>query len=72
MTMNKLLELLRDIGKDARLQQEYEDSCEALMERYGLDDNEKQALLRCDLDRIKSLTGASDVRMTKTIIEVYD
>lgn len=72
MTMNKLLGLLRDIGKDANLQREYEQDCEAVMARYGLDDEEKQALSTCDLDKIKSLTGASDVRMTKTTIESYD
>jgi len=72
MTMNKLLGLLRDIGKDANVQREYEQDCEALMERYGLGDEEKEALRKCDVDRIKSLTGASDVRIIKTTIDVYD
>lgn len=72
MTTSRLLNLLRDIGSDAKLHRMYETDCEALMDRYELGSDEREALRRCDLDQIKSLTGTSDVRMTKTNIEVYD
>jgi len=70
--MNKLLQMLRDIGSDANTHQQFEADQEALMNRYGLDEQEKNAVRACDIDAIKKLTGASDVRLTKTSIDLYE
>ena len=71
--MSKLLELMRRLGSDAALAKEYGDDPEGVMQRAGLSDEERQAMLGSDYAAIKRLTGLEDGQFaTNHTIKAFD
>lgn len=58
--MSKLLDLMRKLGSDAALAEEYRRDPDAVMRRFGLSDEERAALHDRDYEAIKRLTGLVD------------
>ncbi len=58
--MSKLLEFMRELGRDATLAAEYGRDADATMRRAGLSDEERKAMLDKDYATIKRLTGLVD------------
>ncbi len=55
--MSALKTLLKDLGSDASLEREYEQDAEAVMERYGLDAEDRETLRRRDLETLEQRSG---------------
>lgn len=72
--MSKLLDLMKQLGRDAALADRYDKDPEGLMQEAGLNDEEKQALRTRDLPAIKRLTGLSETNMsiTQSNVRAYD
>jgi len=71
--VSNLLRLMRDLGADAALCIEYRDDAQGVISRYGLSDQERDALLNHDYDAIKRLTGLKDGQFaTNSTIRAYD
>ncbi len=71
--MSKLLELMRELGRNAALAREYETDPDAVMQQAGLSDEERRALAEKDHDAIKRLTGLKDGQFaTNQVIRAYD
>lgn len=58
--MSKLLDLMKKLGSDAALSAEYVKDPEGVMQRAGLSDEERKAMLDKDYEAIKRLTGLKD------------
>lgn len=69
--MSKLADLLIDLGKNADLKDEYENSPKDVMARYGLTDEEMQAMLDKDLDKVKKLSGLENLKSNGNV-QAYD
>lgn len=71
--MSKLLDLMRRLGSDAALAAEYGKDPEAVVQRAGLSDEERKALLAKDYPAIKRLTGLEDGKFaTNHIVKAYE
>lgn len=71
--MSKLLELMRELGRNAALAKEYETDPDSVMQRAGLSDEESRALADKDYEAIKRLTGLTDGQFAvNRIIRAYD
>lgn len=71
--MSKLLDLMKMLGSDAALAAEYEKDPEGVLQRAGVSDEERKAMLDSDYGKIKSLTGLEDGQFaTNHIIRCYD
>lgn len=71
--MSKLLDLMRKLGSDAALAAEYGKDRDAVLQRAGLSDEERKAMLGKDYEAIKKLTGLVDGQFaTNHIIRAYD
>ena len=71
--MSKLLDLMRELGRNAALAREYETDAESVMKQAGLSDEERRALIDKDYDAIKRLTGLTDGQFaTNHLIRAYD
>ncbi len=71
--MSKLLELMRELGRNAALAKEYEADPEAVMQQADLSEEERRALREKDFDGIKRLTGLTEtLYATNQIIRAYD
>jgi hypothetical protein len=71
--MSKLLDLMRKLGSDAALAADYLKSPDAVMQRAGLSDDERRAMVDNDYAAIKQLTGLADGQFaTNHIIKAYD
>lgn len=70
--MSSLVDLLKDLGRDAALADEFTKDPDAVLDRYDLTDEERQAVKEGDVDAVKRLSGMSDVRTTHSIIHSYD
>ncbi|NEZ04434.1 hypothetical protein G4Y73_09775 [Wenzhouxiangella sp. XN201] len=69
--MSKLADLLIDLGKNADLKDAYESDPKEVMARYGLSDEEMQAMLEKDLDKIKKLSGLDNLKSNGNV-HAYD
>jgi uncharacterized protein with PIN domain len=73
MGMSALLRLMRMLGSDAGLAEEYGKDPTAVINRFGLSDEERRALLDKDYEAIKRLTGLKDGQFaTNSTISAYD
>jgi hypothetical protein len=73
VTMSNLLRLMKQLGADAALNDEYKKDPAAVIARYGLSDEERDALLQQDYEAIKRLTGLKDGQYsTNSTIRAYD
>lgn len=71
--MSKLLDLMKQLGKDAALAAAYEKDPNAVIARAGLSKAESAALIGCDYTAIKQLTGLKDVSYAiNTVVKAYD
>lgn len=70
--MSKLIDLLKDLGRDADLASEYGKDPDAVIKRYDLDDEEREALLSEDLDKIRKITGLDKLELTNSTIRKFD
>lgn len=71
--MSKLLDLMRELGRNAALAREYEADAESVMKQAGLSDEERRALIDKDYDAIKRLTGLTDGQFaTNHLVRAYD
>jgi hypothetical protein len=71
--MNRLLQLMKQLGADAALNAQYHDDAAAVIDRFGLSDEERAALLQKDYAAIKRLTGLQDGQFaTNTTVTAYD
>jgi hypothetical protein len=71
--MSSLLRLMKALGADAALCIEYKNDAKGVISRYGLTDEERDALLKHDYDSIKRLTGLKDGQFaTNSTVRAYD
>lgn len=70
--MSKLVDFLQTMGRDAELRDEFEKDADAVMSRFELSDEEKQAIREGDLDTVKRLSGLTNVQMTHSSVNSYD
>jgi hypothetical protein len=71
--MSKLLDLMRNLGRDAALAAEYGKDPDAVAQRAGLSDDERKAMLGKDYAAIKTLTGLKDGQFaTNHTVKAYD
>lgn len=71
--MSKLLELMRELGSNAALAEEYKADPDAVMQQAGLSVEECRALREKDYEAIKRLTGLNDGQFaTNSLIRAYD
>jgi hypothetical protein len=71
--MSSLLRLMKQLGADAALSSEYQQDRAVVIQRFGLSDEERDALLNKDYEAIKRLTGLKDGQFaTNTTISAYD
>ena len=71
--MSKLLRLMNDLGADAKLCDAYRADPKGVISRYGLSDEERDALLDHDYEKVKQLTGLKDGQFaTNSTIRAYD
>lgn len=69
--MSKLADLLVDLGKNASLKDDYDSDPKGVMARYGLTEEEMQAMLEKDLDKIKKLSGLDNLKSNGNV-HAYD
>ncbi|MCA0395525.1 MAG: hypothetical protein LCH70_15660 [Proteobacteria bacterium] len=73
MAKSKLLDLMRRLGSDAALAAEFDKDPETVIQRAGLSDEERKAMLGKDYPAIKRLTGLEDGQFaTNHIIFAYE
>ncbi len=71
--MSNLLRLMQRLGADAKLNDEYLKDPAAVIGRYDLSAEERDALLGKDYEAIKRLTGLKDGQFaTNSTIKAYD
>ncbi|GAB3304134.1 hypothetical protein [Luteimonas notoginsengisoli] len=71
--MSKLLELMRKLGSDAGLAAEYGTDPEGVLNRAGVSDEERRAMLESDYAAVGKLTGLSEGQYaTNHTIKAYD
>lgn len=71
--VSKLLDLMRRLGSDAALAEEYGRDKEAVLRREDLSEDEREAMRNSDYAAVKSLTGLKDGQFaTNHIINAYD
>jgi hypothetical protein len=71
--MSKLLDLMKKLGGDAALAAEYEKNQDAVLQRAGLSDEERKAMVEKDYAAIKKLTGLTDGQFaTNHVVRAYD
>ncbi len=71
--VSKLIDFMRELGRNAALAAEYTQDANAVMRRAGLSDEERTAMLEKDYATIKRLSGLRDGQFaTNHIITAYD
>ena len=70
--MSNLVDFLKSMGKDSNLEDEFGRDPDAVMERFGLSDDEKAAVKSGDADKVKAMCGLEDVRTTNSSVKAYD
>jgi len=70
--MSNLKQLLKDLGQDAELQRAFEKDPEAVMARYELSEEARQALRENDADRLRELSGTRNLSLTNSTVSSYD
>jgi hypothetical protein len=67
-----LIELMNMLGESAALEREYAKSPEIVMKRFGLSREEKCALLSCDIDAIRDMTGHRIMSISNGTVKFYN
>lgn len=69
--MSALANLLKNLGSDPDLAEQYKQDPRGTMQRAGLNDEEIQAMLDKDLEKLKKLSGLENLR-SNGVIDSYD
>jgi hypothetical protein len=70
--MSNLVNLLRDLGKDADLCEAFKADPDAVCNRYGLDDAQKKAMKAGDVEAVKKAAGLSAASLTNGVVTSYE
>ncbi|MFU8832586.1 MAG: hypothetical protein ACNA7J_10590 [Wenzhouxiangella sp.] len=70
--MSKLVDLLRDLGKDAKLCAAFKADPDAVCDRYGLDDTQKDAMKAGDVEAVKKASGLSATSLSNGVVTSYE
>lgn len=65
--MSELTRLLKQLGEDSKLHDEYVANPEKVMKERGLKDQEIQAMLAKDVDKLKKLSGLDELKSNGTV-----
>lgn len=66
--MSGIKQLLIDLAKDAKLQDEYKSAPEEVIQRYKLSGEEQKALLAKDVETVKRLSGLDNLKANGFIL----
>lgn len=69
--MSDLTKLLKQLGEDPKLHEKYVADPKGVMKEWGLKDEEIQAMLDKDLDKLRKLSGIDKLK-SNGIIEACD
>jgi len=58
--MSALSDFITQLGQDAQLMEDYKQNPEAVMRAYGLTDEEINAVMTGDMEKLKTLSGDQD------------
>ncbi|MFB2643962.1 hypothetical protein ACE02D_16870 [Shewanella bicestrii] len=58
--MSALSDFFTQLGQDAQLMEDYKQNPEAVMRAYGLTDEEINAVMTGDMEKLKTLSGDQD------------
>lgn len=72
IAMDALKRLLKDLGGDANLVEEYERDPDSVMKERSLPDEAREAMKRKDLDAVRRLSGLGEVHLTNSSIKSHD
>jgi hypothetical protein len=71
--MSNLLQLMKELGADAMLGDEYASDPQSVIRRFGLNAEERRALLDLDMEAVKRLSGMENGLYTTNItIKAFD
>lgn len=72
--MSNLLRLMKELGADAALSDEYAKDPQEVIKRFDLSEEERTALLDLDMEAIKRLSGLEEGEFytTNSTIRAYD
>lgn len=70
--MASLIDLLKDLGRDAALEGKYEKDPDSVIADYELSEEERKALKDMDVEAVKRLAGLEEVHVTNGTIKAYD
>ncbi len=65
--MSSLAQLLKNLGSDPQLAESYQRDPEGTMKTAGLNDEEIQAMLNKDLEKLKELSGLDNLKSNGVI-----
>lgn len=65
--MSELTRLLKQLGEDSKLHDEYVADPKKVMKERGLKDEEIQAMLDKDVDKLKKLSGLEELKSNGTV-----
>lgn len=70
--MSKLVELMQQLGADAKQAEAFEKNPDAVMKEAGLSTDEMDALKSGDIERLKKETGLENLERINSTIKAYD
>jgi hypothetical protein len=70
--LSNLANLLKQLGEDASLEESYRKDPEAVMDRFKLGEEEREALRSGDIEKLKRMTGLSVMSISNGSISSYD
>lgn len=65
--MSELTRLLKALGRDSKLHDDYVANPEGIMKEHGLDEKEIRAMLDKDLDKLRELSGLEELKSNSTV-----
>ena len=63
-----LIDLLKDLGSNADLAEQYQKDPQSVMAQYQLSREEQAAMTACDMDKLAELAGTEKLQQITTII----
>jgi len=70
--MDELKKLLMDLGRDAKLADEYEHDPDAVMKARGLPEEARKAMKAKDVDSVRKLSGLGECHLANSTIKCHD
>lgn len=65
--MSELTRLLKQLGEDSKLHDEYVADPKRVMKERGLKEEEIQAMLEKDVDKLRKLSGLNELKSNSTV-----